>query len=663
MKQTTIVIIAVIISVVATLGILEGITYYNQIQFDGALKEYEEEFQNPSKLNIILILTDDQRWDTICIPQEKSEICKQLSEPPMPFIQKEIFDKGYVFTNAHVTNPSCCPSRASILSGGFYSHNTGVLKNSHPHGGIAPFTGLYGYPNIDETTIVTVLQENGYKTGLIGKYLKGYTIYSVNNSENSAYIPPGWDNFEVVTNYSDNWDSPTFLIGHNGIDEGQEKYNKYIAEIEKEKSISFIKNNCGFGKCDSPFFLFLSTKAPHWPFRTDPNHPEDLNFVKNFSYRDRGWGEGVFSNCDNIEDIKLRDKPRYIENKLKNNIHAIYNVNFCEFVTSGEFDKNFRNYLASLRTVDRTFFEIYEELDSRDLLDKTVIIFSSDNGYMWGEHASTEKAQPYEESIRVPLAIRLPSKDHKIINDLVALNLDIPSTILEIAGIKHEIIEKSDGKSLTSFFSRDSVELRNELLFQHFNHKSTPIPSWAAIKTYEKDETGNYELWKYVEYVTGEKELYNLGKDPFELDNYNNKKPELVDKFSERLSKIRGIVILTSNFPDPYSDKLPEAIKGKFYSFQLHAVGGNGDYSWKFYNDGVLPLGRGYDCDGDAPAWVDKEKFKKSGIISGNPSWNSDKNVKWEFCVYVEDSSVSPHPQKNTPQSFVKPVIITASKD
>jgi hypothetical protein len=121
--------------------------------------------RNLSLLNFIVILTDDQRWDTLWA---------------MPIVQEKLMARGVTFTNAFVTTPLCCPFRASFLSGGFYAHNTGVLTNALPNGGVSRFH--------DEETIATILQGAGYKTALMGKYMNGYLKIA-------PYIPPGWTKF------------------------------------------------------------------------------------------------------------------------------------------------------------------------------------------------------------------------------------------------------------------------------------------------------------------------------------------------------------------------------------------------------------------------------------------------------------------------------------
>ena len=130
---------------------------------------------NPSKMNIpldrpniVLILTDDQRWDTLWA---------------MPILKKQLASRGITFKNAFMTTPVCCPARASLLSGGFYAHHTGVLTNSSLNGSIHKFQ--------DTETLPTLLQKAGYVTGFVGKYMHEYR---------PGYVPPGWTNFVANNN-------------------------------------------------------------------------------------------------------------------------------------------------------------------------------------------------------------------------------------------------------------------------------------------------------------------------------------------------------------------------------------------------------------------------------------------------------------------------------
>ena len=127
------------------------------------------ESSEDTRPNILVVLTDDQRWDSLWA---------------MPFVQRKLADRGVKFTNVYATTPSCSPFRASFLSGGFLARETGVLTNRPPNGGVAAF--------FDERTLATILQEAGYRTGIVGKYMNRY-------SSIAPRVPPGWDQFTGVS--------------------------------------------------------------------------------------------------------------------------------------------------------------------------------------------------------------------------------------------------------------------------------------------------------------------------------------------------------------------------------------------------------------------------------------------------------------------------------
>ncbi|GMT41651.1 MAG: hypothetical protein IEMM0002_0062 [bacterium] len=537
------------------------------------------------KLNIVLIETDDQRWDTLWA---------------MPIVQREMEQKGVVFTNAFVTNPVCCPSRSSQLSGGFYSHNTNVLSNILPNGGAPLFK--------DEKTIATLLQQNGYKTALIGKYLNEYLELFID--ESTPYIPPGWDYFAGFKGSENDWFNFDAAVGsssYNAPTTGilEALTDTYLTDYEKDKALKFIDDNSG-----SPFFLMLSTQAPHPPATPAPG---DEDLFPDYLYSDRGYDEN-----------DLDDKPRWVR-KHQNSCKASPKLySHC----LDDRDAKIRKQLKSLQAVDRAVEAVIVKLEERGLLDKTVIIFTSDNGYLWGEHSLWQKGKPYEESIRVPFVIRIPTIGPGEVDKLAAMDIDLPATILELAGIENL---NGDGSSLLSLILNTQSEWREELLLEHFEGHRW-VPTWAAIRT--KD-------WKYVEYVTGEKELYDLVNDPYELESrhddpdYKTKKDYLAGK----LAPLKGLAIKTDNLPDPYDNyNLPQGSVGEGYGFQLSAWGGTLPYNWEAYIDGDK-------CTEPLP---DGLVLNSDGFITGTPATAGI----WKPCIKALDSSVSL--QHGGPQTYIK---------
>ena len=211
-------------------------------------------------LNFVLVITDDQRWDTLWA---------------MPIVMDKLSQGGVTFTNAFVTSPICCPSRASLLSGGFYAHNTSVLDNIRPNGGAAKFN--------DADTLATSLQSVGYKTGHIGmKYLNEYARIA-------PYIPPGWTRFINFNRpaVGQEWTDYTVAKGSSTWNEPSNgellQVSQYMTDFLKDEALKFIDDYA-----DSPFFLYFSPMAPHYP--AIPAQ-EDANLFSDYVYRDRAYGE------------------------------------------------------------------------------------------------------------------------------------------------------------------------------------------------------------------------------------------------------------------------------------------------------------------------------------------------------------------------------------
>jgi Sulfatase len=292
--------------------------------------------------NIVLILTDDQRFDTL---------------EYMPIVRQTLGKHGVTFTNAYVSNPVCCPSRASILTG-LYSHSTGVYTNSFA-GGFAAFD--------DSSTIATWLRDAGYHTGLFGKYLNGYE---------TTYVPPGWDRWFATQGsaayyrYRATSDGAVIEFGDEPTD--------YATSVIGEEAISFIQET----PTEQPLFAYVSVPAPHDPSIAAPG--DERAFDKLEPWRPLSFNE---------RDVK--DKPLYIRNNP-----------WLKADRRREIDVARIRQVRSLLAVDRLVEDIVDVLRETGRLQNTIVVFTSDNGVLWGEHRWDSKDVPYEESIRVPLIVR-----------------------------------------------------------------------------------------------------------------------------------------------------------------------------------------------------------------------------------------------------------------
>jgi len=529
----------------------------------------------PGDYNIVFIITDDQRADTIWA---------------MENVKKELANKGTTFTNAIVTTPLCCPSRSGLFTG-FNAYDTNVMNNFAPKGGATTFD--------DTNTIALELQKNGYKTAMIGKYLNNYFEVL------APYIPPGWDTFINVE--KGNWFKYDYVRGSSSSSSpstGQilhsTEYNTYFI---RDEALKFIDNNA-----DKPFFLYWSPKAPHGPATAAP---EDLNKFLDYKYE-----------SPNLYETDVSDKPEYVRNKEYED-------------TDEEKDEAGKDFpikqLQSIQAVDRSIKEIINKLEEKNLLDKTIIIFAGDNGYMWGEHGLWKKGPPYEESIKVPLIIKTPTSKKSTSEEIVAMNIDVPTTILWYAGIN----KKTGGLNLNQLIENKKSEWRKGTVMQYWGNrpydkesKNTGTTDWAGYRT--KD-------MKYIEYVTGEKEFYDLSKDPYELENQINNPSyqKAIEEFSKILNEQAGITLLSS-VPPKAKLKSP-------YEYSFKAMWGKQPYKWYITDDepyiGNRDVPERVDCLNRLPEGLE---LTSDGKIKGTPLVKEN----CALIIAVESNSKSPYTNK-----------------
>jgi N-acetylglucosamine-6-sulfatase len=396
--------------------------------------------------NIVLIVTDDQRWDT-------------LRPEYMPTVWSDLVAHGVTFSNAFVTNPVCCPSRSTILTGR-YSHGTGVYSNSGPNGGFAAFD--------DSSTLATWLQDDGYQTALIGKYLVGYS---------GTYVPPGWGRWVAFSgtnyfNYMLNEDGALTRYGDSPAD--------YSTDVLAGKAADFIRS-----ADDGPLFLHFAPFAPHavnWRTAPAPRH------------------KGRFANIapwrpPNYDEADIADKPYWIRRlaRLTPEIQAR-----TDFFRQGQ--------LESLLAVDDAVGAIVDALEDTGRLKNTMIVFTSDNGHAWGEHRWVQKLTPYEESIRVPLVVRydpLTSQPRRA--GRFAVNVDLAPTAAQLAGVA---APGAQGRSLVPLLKGQTGPWRRDFLLEHGH--TWKIPTYCGVRS---------SGYMYAQYRPGVEELYDLAADRSQLRN------------------------------------------------------------------------------------------------------------------------------------------------
>jgi arylsulfatase A-like enzyme len=412
--------------------------------------------------NIVLILTDDQRYD-------------QLAN--MPTVQSQLVDKGVSFSNSFVVNPLCCPSRATILTGQ-YSHGTQVYDNQPPFGGFPTFRKT----GDDQSTIATWLHADGYHTGLVGKYLTGYT------PKWAPYIPPGWDTWNALS-YGSGPNGPANGLYYNyymSIDGALSYYGTsdadYSTDVLASDATRFIQN----APANQPLFLDFAPRAPH--LRAKPPTRYKTAFPGATSPRPPSYNEADVS-----------DKPAYIQAQPQ-----------LSPTDQTKRDNLWRAQLQSLLAVDDAVNGILTALQDTGRLNNTLIMFASDNGLQFGEHRWLGKKVPYEESIRVPLIIRYdPITQQTASKDSAfALNLDYAPTFADLAGVPAPNVE---GTSLMPLLTGTTPQgWRTDFLIEHEDTSNIEVPAYCAVRN---------QQYIYVDYLTGEEELYDVQADPFELNN------------------------------------------------------------------------------------------------------------------------------------------------
>ncbi len=422
---------------------------------------------NSKRPNILFIMTDD-----LDAAMETTD--------HMPNLNEHLVDQGLSFQQFFTPTPVCCPSRVTFLTGQ-YTHNHQVHMNTPPEGSFEKFNLL----GSEASTVATWLRAAGYRTGFMGKYMNHYPF-----PENKTYVPPGWTE----------WYSPAkgkpytgfgYTLNENGtLIEYQEDPEDYMTDMLAEKAGRFIRSSL---EDSSPFFLFVSTFAPHEPYTPAPRHADDSLDIQ--APRTASFNE------DDVSDKPsgIRFDPQFTEEEIR------------------DIDDVYRLRVQSMQAVDEMIESLITTLEEFDLLENTYIIFTSDNGFHLGQHRMKPgKAHPYEEDILVPFVIRGPgiSAGTSVDNYLTG-NIDFAPTIAELAGVIPP--DYIDGRSLVPFFGENkppSDEWRQAMPLEFFGHElgesGVIAPMYLGVRTSE---------FLFVEYSEGFIEFYDLTNDPDQLEN------------------------------------------------------------------------------------------------------------------------------------------------
>jgi N-acetylglucosamine-6-sulfatase len=443
--------------------------------------------QPTDKPNILFILSDDLRASELQY---------------MPNTQRLLEDQGVKFTKAWVTRSLCCPSRATILRGQ-YAHNHRVWVNVPPAGG---FRKLYDQGH-DNSTIATWLNDVGYDTVLIGKYMYSYGL-DPNTGEHrpTTYVPPGWDRWYAWE--GDYFSGAKYDINENGQIVTYKRSRWHDTDLHAKTAENFIRNTAGD---DTPFFMYLSPNAPHYPSYYPDRHKDMFN-------------DTPLPKPASFNEADVSDKPAWVQNKPRLSSSRV------SYMT-----RLFRKHLRALQSVDEMVSQLVNAVRDTGELSNTYIVFTSDNGIYRGEHRLDEKAAAYNAAPRVPLLVRGPDVPQGVTRSHMVLNNDLAPTFASWAGVTPPAFV--DGRSLSPLLSSSPhASWRTAFLVEHKSSAEEygyvrAIPNYYAVRTAQ---------YSYVEYATGEKELYDLNADPYELTNiYSSASPKLLSDLKARLDALK----------------------------------------------------------------------------------------------------------------------------
>jgi arylsulfatase A-like enzyme len=412
--------------------------------------------------NIVVIMTDDQSVETM---------------PVMRNVRHLLAEKGTTFDNSFTSFPLCCPSRASFLTGQ-YAHNTRVLGNNIANG-LARF---------DQTRTLPVwLSAAGYRTAFVGKYLNEYRRLQ------GRTTPPGWNDWNAglslsYFNHTMNRNGRVVRFGSAATDYQSDVYTRIAVESIAETAPS------------QPLFMWLSYFAPHYGGPLEPGDPVTLKSTVAAPRHRAKFPNVTLPRDPSFNEADVSDKPAAIRARP-----PLGEGNLAEMT------QTYRKRLQSLLSVDEGVAKVVAALKRSGRLDNTLILFTSDNGWLQGQHRiENAKELPYEPSIRVPLVVRGPGVPVNAHLPQLVMNVDLAPTILEAARVSPGLVQ--DGRSLLPLLGAPATVWNRDILLERGpgGNKTGATRLYTGVRT---------QRYVYLEHSSGERELYDLQVDPFQLES------------------------------------------------------------------------------------------------------------------------------------------------
>lgn len=442
--------------------------------------------------NIVYIMSDDHAAHAMSCYDSK------INETPN---LDRIAEEGMRFDNAFCTNSLCAPSRAAVLTGR-YNHMNGVKT-------------LGDHFDSRQPAVQKLLQEDGYQTALVGKWHLGH---------GGIHDPAGFDYWNVLPDQGDYHEPKMIEMGE------EKQYEGYVTDIITDISLDWLEKRDE----EKPFMLMVHHKAPHRPWDPDERHKhlyEDVDIPEPETFHD-----DYETRSDAVREAKMSIEHHLTKRDVK--------MDPPEGLTAGElkswyYQRYIKDYLRVVASVDYNVGRVLDYLEAQNLTEDTIVIYTSDQGFFLGDHGWYDKRFMYEESLRMPFIVRYPKgiKPGTSTKDF-ALNVDFAETFLDYAGIP--IPSDMQGSSLRPVLEeRTPEDWQQSMYYRYWEHLSPEhrVGAHYGIRTHD------YKLIYYYgealgnthtsdEPRTPEWELYDLNKDPYELNNvYGN--PEYADVLVE----------------------------------------------------------------------------------------------------------------------------------
>jgi arylsulfatase A-like enzyme len=405
--------------------------------------------------------------------------------------------RGTTFVNNFASFPLCCPSRTTFITGQ-YGHNHTIMGNAAPSGGYDKLAPTHG------NSLPAWLRQAGYHTVHVGKYLNGY------GSARPTEIPAGWVEWYGSTDPS-TYRFYNYTLNENGrmVTYGTGAAN-YQTDVYARKAVELVRRHAA---STQPFFLSVAFLAPHSGGPRDADDPANQATPSPAPRHRNRFPSEPLPQPPSFNEADVSDKPA-----------AIRNLTPIPPARINGITENYRQRLESLLAVDEAVRDIVAALDATGELGRTLIVFTSDNGFFHGEHRVRDgKVRVYEPSVRVPLIVRGPGVPAGARRTSLVANVDLAATILDAANARPG--RRPDGRSLLPFARDPLLRSGRDILLETTTYSSIRTPRYV-----------------FVQHGSGEQELYDLARDPHQLQSLHAdpRSVGLKNDLAARLTRLRG---------------------------------------------------------------------------------------------------------------------------